>query len=113
VIYGAGEGATLAIRELQGGDAVKILGFVDDDPRISRMRVQGYAVLGGFPALEVLIATKSVDLVLVTSRSVDSARVAALESACAEHGVELVRLHIGFENIVSFARPGMTRKVGP
>jgi UDP-GlcNAc:undecaprenyl-phosphate GlcNAc-1-phosphate transferase len=113
IIYGAGEGATLALRELQGADAVKLLGFIDDDPRISRMRVQGYAVLGGFSALEVLITTKSLDLVLVASRSVDSARMAALEAACAEHEVELLRLHIGFENIVSFARPAANRKVGP
>jgi UDP-GlcNAc:undecaprenyl-phosphate/decaprenyl-phosphate GlcNAc-1-phosphate transferase len=114
VIYGAGEGAAVAMRELQDSDTVKILGFIDDDPRISRMRVQGYPVLGGFSALEVLIATKSVDLVLLTTRGVDSARVAALESACAENGVELLRLHIGFENIVSFSRPDdLARKVGP
>jgi UDP-GlcNAc:undecaprenyl-phosphate GlcNAc-1-phosphate transferase len=113
VIYGAGEGAALALRELQGGDAVKILGFIDDDPRISRMRIQGYSVLGDFSALEVLITTKSLDLVLVAARGVDSARMAALEAACAEHEVELLRLHIGFENIVSFARPAANRKVGP
>jgi UDP-GlcNAc:undecaprenyl-phosphate/decaprenyl-phosphate GlcNAc-1-phosphate transferase len=113
VIYGAGEGAALALRELPDSDSVKILGFIDDDPRISRMRVQGYSVLGDFSALEVLITTKSLDLVLVASRSVDGARMAALEAACAEHEVELLRLHIGFENIVSFARPAGNRKVGP
>jgi hypothetical protein len=38
--------------------------------------------------------------------------MAALESACAERGVELSRLHIGFENIVAFD-PKSVRKVGP
>jgi UDP-GlcNAc:undecaprenyl-phosphate/decaprenyl-phosphate GlcNAc-1-phosphate transferase len=105
VIYGAAEGATLALRELQGSHSVKLLGFVDDDRRITRMRIQGYPVLGDFSALEVLISTGSVDLVLVASRNVDGARMAALETACAEHGVELSRLHIGFENLVPFTRP--------
>jgi UDP-GlcNAc:undecaprenyl-phosphate GlcNAc-1-phosphate transferase len=112
VVYGAGDGAALAVRELQSNDAVKILGFIDDDPRIARMRVQGYQVLGGFAALEVLITTKSVDLVLVATRTTDSARMAALEAACAEHGVELSRLYIGFENIVSFTPPGIRRHTG-
>ena len=110
VIYGAGDGAALALRELQGSDAVRILGFIDDDPRIARMRVQGYPVLGDFSALEVLITTKSVDLVLVTTRLSDSARMTVLETACAESGVALTRLHIGFENIVSFAPPATRRK---
>jgi UDP-GlcNAc:undecaprenyl-phosphate GlcNAc-1-phosphate transferase len=113
VIYGAGEGAALALRELQGAEAVKILGFIDDDPRIRRMKVQGYPVLGGFSALEVLISTKSVDLVLVTARGLDAARMSALEAVCADNGVELSRLHIGFENIVSFPRHSSSRKVGP
>ena len=43
----------------------------------------------------------------------DGARMRALESLCAEHEVELVRLHIGFENIVSFPRSGTFRKAGP
>jgi UDP-GlcNAc:undecaprenyl-phosphate GlcNAc-1-phosphate transferase len=112
VIYGAADGAALALREVHNGQDVKMLGFIDDDRRITRMRVQGYPVLGDFSALEVLITTGSVDLVLVATRSVDSARMAALESACAERGVELSRLHIGFENIVAFD-PKSVRKVGP
>lgn len=102
VIYGAADGAAFAMRELQGADDVRILGFIDDDRRITRMRVQGYPVLGDFSVLEALITTGSVDVILIATRTVDAARMTALESACAEHGVQLSRLLIGFENIVSF-----------
>ena len=112
VIYGAADGAALALRELQADGSVKLLGFIDDDRRIIRMRIQGYPVLGDFAALEVLISTGSVDLVLIASRHIDGARMAALETACAERGVELSRLHIGFENLVPFARPSH-RKANP
>jgi UDP-GlcNAc:undecaprenyl-phosphate/decaprenyl-phosphate GlcNAc-1-phosphate transferase len=121
VIYGAGDSASLAIRELQGfDDAVKILGFIDDDPRVSRMRLQGYAVLGDFRALELLVSTGSVDLVVVSERLVDAARLATLRALCAEHDVSLVRLRIAFEEIVpaastagAQAAPAPLRKVEP
>jgi UDP-GlcNAc:undecaprenyl-phosphate GlcNAc-1-phosphate transferase len=104
VIYGAGDSAPLAIRELHGFDgAVKVLGFIDDDPRVTRMRFQGYTVLGDFRALELLVSTNSVDLVVVGGSTLAGDRVAALQSLCAEHGVSLMRLTIGFEELVTGA----------
>ena len=50
-IYGAGDAAGLVLRELLARHAenVRIVGFVDDDPRKAGIRVMGYSVLGGTP----------------------------------------------------------------
>jgi hypothetical protein len=68
VIYGAGDAGGLVIREVLSGDGdVRILGFIDDDPRKAGIRVMGYSVLGGYSALSVLIRAASVDAVVVSA----------------------------------------------
>jgi FlaA1/EpsC-like NDP-sugar epimerase len=102
VIYGAGDGGALVVRELtKAQDAsYKILGFVDDDQRKERMRVQGYAVLGGFDSLSSLVASGVVDVVVISPRIIDVERLRALERLCKTHSVSLSRLHVGLEPIV-------------
>src|SRR4030081_1565251 len=49
VVYGAGDGGTLVMRELQSApEAVRFMGFVDDDPKKIGIRVHGFPVLGDF-----------------------------------------------------------------
>ena len=76
LIYGAGDGGSLIVRELLGNPLVRyrLVGFIDDDPAKHRARVQGYPVLGGYDRLVSLISTKSVDCVVISARS--SARIA-------------------------------------
>jgi UDP-GlcNAc:undecaprenyl-phosphate GlcNAc-1-phosphate transferase len=106
-IYGAGSTAGMALSQLREHDAtVKILGFIDEDPKVKRMKVAGYPVLGDLHALEVLVTSGSVDLVVIALRLLDAGRLSQLEALCAEHGVSLARLHVGFEEIVSADRPG-------
>jgi UDP-GlcNAc:undecaprenyl-phosphate GlcNAc-1-phosphate transferase len=102
VIYGAGDAAGLVIRELLGRTAedVRILGFIDDDPRKAGIRVMGYAVLGGYSALMVLIKAASVDAIVVSARTMPPERLNNLEVLCAECGVGLTRLRVGLEEIV-------------
>ncbi len=56
------------MRELQNGDErdVRMLGFVDDDPRKVGIRVHGFPVLGGFGALAELIGQGGVDRVVIS-----------------------------------------------
>jgi UDP-GlcNAc:undecaprenyl-phosphate GlcNAc-1-phosphate transferase len=121
VIYGAGDGGGLVIRELltrHSGD-VRIAGFIDDDPRKAGVRVQGYPVLGGYSALTVLIRAGAVDTVVVAARHLLPDRLNNLEVLCGEFGVRLTRLRVGLESIVdqdgetsARARPTL-RKVNP
>jgi UDP-GlcNAc:undecaprenyl-phosphate GlcNAc-1-phosphate transferase len=101
-IYGAGDAAGLVIRELltrEAGD-VRILGFVDDDPRKAGIRAMGYPVLGGFSALTVLIKAAAVDSIVISARHLSPERLNNLEVLCGDFNVRLSRLSVGLESIV-------------
>src|SRR5262245_19517262 len=101
VVYGAGDAAALAVREIlaSGGD-VRVAGFIDDDPRKAGARIMGYPVLGGYSALTVLVRAASIDGVVISTRSLSPERLNNLEVLCAEHQLELSRLRVKLEAIV-------------
>jgi UDP-GlcNAc:undecaprenyl-phosphate/decaprenyl-phosphate GlcNAc-1-phosphate transferase len=102
VIYGAGDAAGLAMREvLSSGDDIRILGFIDDDARKAGSRVSGYPVLGGYSALVVLLKAASVEAVIISAQSMPPERLNNLSVICGENSVELSRLRVGLERIVS------------
>jgi len=104
VIYGAGDAGGLVIREVLSRDGdIRILGFIDDDPRKAGIRVMGYPVLGGYSALGVLVKASSVDAVVVSARSMSPERLNNLEVLCSGCGVQLSRLRVGLESIVDTA----------
>ena len=101
VIYGAGDGGGLVIRELLGqGAETRLIGFIDDDPRKAGIRVMGYPVLGGYSALTVLINSNSVDGIVVSARSMPPERLNNLKTLCSERSVKLSRLRVGLESLV-------------
>ena len=107
VIYGAGDAGVMAVRELLNNPNldVRIVGFVDDDPRKRRIRVRGYPVLGTFEKLSHLIASGAVDTVVLSIRSMDSSRLNAIEKLCAAHSIQLSRLSVNIEPIVDPKTP--------
>jgi len=106
VIYGAGDGAGLVIREmLAGGGDVRLSGFIDDDPRKVGIRVMGYPVLGGYSALTVLVNAASVDAVVISARSLTPERLNNLKVLCGTHNVELSQLRVGFESLIGVDEP--------
>jgi UDP-GlcNAc:undecaprenyl-phosphate/decaprenyl-phosphate GlcNAc-1-phosphate transferase len=101
-IYGAGDGGSFVVKELareQLADC-KVVGFVDDDPRKARMRVQGYPVLGGFDVLLSLIETRAIDVVVVSISAIDVVRLRTLEARCLEKGIALSRLNVELKQLV-------------
>jgi UDP-GlcNAc:undecaprenyl-phosphate GlcNAc-1-phosphate transferase len=103
IIYGAGDAGGLVIRELlaSGRGTVRILGFIDDDPRKAGIRVMGYPVLGAASALTVLVKAESVDRIVICARHLQPERLNNLEVLCSESNVELSRLQVGLEPIIS------------
>jgi UDP-GlcNAc:undecaprenyl-phosphate GlcNAc-1-phosphate transferase len=106
LIYGAGDGGAMAVRELLNDpDAgIRIVGFIDDDPRKRRMRVRGYPVLGAYETLSHLVASGSVDAVVVSFRTIDGARLRELVALCSAHATQLSRLLVGLEPLVDSDR---------
>ena len=103
VIYGAGENAQTAARELlgQGSRKYRLLGFVDDDPRMARRSLHGYPVLGDYSSLVSLISSGAVDSVVISSRVIDLKRLNELKMLCADHRVALARMHLELDQLVA------------
>jgi UDP-GlcNAc:undecaprenyl-phosphate GlcNAc-1-phosphate transferase len=101
VIYGAGDGGNLVMRELQNGEEViRLLGFVDDDPRKVGIRVHGLPVLGDFEALSALVRQGEVDRIVVSDASLATERLQELRALCSRHRVALSKLLFGLEELV-------------
>jgi UDP-GlcNAc:undecaprenyl-phosphate GlcNAc-1-phosphate transferase len=101
-IYGAGDAGSFVVKELareQLADC-KVVGFVDDDPRKARMRVQGYPVLGGYDVLLSLIEARAVDVVVVSINAIDVVRLRTLEARCLAKGIALSRLNVELKQLV-------------
>ena len=100
IVYGAGDGGSIAVRELaKGGAQYRIIGLVDDDAMKRRVRVHGYPVLGGFGALEAHVVGGSVDAVVISARTLSASRRVELETLCGRHGVPLMQLHVGLQAV--------------
>src|SRR5258707_587617 len=101
VVYGSGEGVNLVMRELHNGpEAIRLLGFIDDDPRRIGIRVHGFPVLGDFGTLADLVRQGGVDRVVISDSRLPAERLADLRSLCSRSGVALTRLLVGLEELV-------------
>ena len=82
VIVGAGRGRRSLLRELRETDGEQVVGFVDDDPRLARRRLQGVPVLGGLMEIESVLARAQPDTVLVTIPDAPRERLSLVLDAC-------------------------------
>jgi UDP-GlcNAc:undecaprenyl-phosphate GlcNAc-1-phosphate transferase len=102
VIYGAGRGGALVLRELMhhGEPAYSMLGFIDDDPRRQRLQLHGYPVLGGESDLLRMIENRRVEVVVVSSRQFDPVRLRTVADVCEKNDVRLLRFQFNLEDLV-------------
>src|ERR671922_59903 len=87
LIVGAGRGGRSLLRELRETPGEHVVGFVDDDPRLRRRRLQGVPVLGGADDIERILVTARPDLVLVTIPDAPRERLDFVVYGCAQAGV--------------------------
>ncbi len=89
VIYGAGAGGVMVLREARSNEELgwTIIGFIDDDRGKLRMNVHGVPVLGSLDQVAPLIMSGQVAQVVVSTASVPPERLEALSRLCADHGV--------------------------
>ncbi len=102
VVYGTGGAALTTIRDAFGSSgAVRIVGFIDDDPRQRHARVQGYPVIGGFDTLMSMVDGGEVDCVVLNATLVDADRLQRLETICAERHVDLLTLQVNLKPLTA------------
>jgi UDP-GlcNAc:undecaprenyl-phosphate GlcNAc-1-phosphate transferase len=87
VLVGAGTGGRSLLRELRETPGEQVVGFIDDDPRLRRRRLQGVPVLGNVDELGRILGSARPDAVLVTIPSAPRERLDAVVSECERAGV--------------------------
>ncbi len=99
LIYGAGDGGELTLRELRKNKALRRepVGFVDDDPAKLGTRIHEVPVLGDLTAIGRLLDDHRVGEVIVASEKVAPDRVRQLETVCAASGVPVSRMILRIE----------------
>ena len=89
LIVGAGRAGRGLARELHDAHEARVVGFLDDNPRVRRRRIQGVTVLGALDEAGRAIATARADEVLVTIPEASSERLDAVVRAASEARVPL------------------------
>jgi UDP-GlcNAc:undecaprenyl-phosphate GlcNAc-1-phosphate transferase len=101
LIYGAGDGGELLLRELLNNRALKYspVGFIDDDPAKSGKLIHGLKVYGGNGDLNSLCRQHEVDEVLISSSRMTEARLQELLGFCRTQNILVKRMRITIEDV--------------
>ena len=101
LIYGAGDGGEMLLREMQNNRELQYapVGFVDDDPKKKGKVIHGLRVFGGNGNLRAICEEQRVDEVLISSSRFTAERVAEILNDCRDAEVALKRMRIRIESI--------------
>ena len=99
LIYGAGDGGELLLRELKNNLRLGFfpVAFVDDDPQKAGRVIHGVKVLGSSEELSRILVEERVQVVLASTAQIDPGRWAMVERACSEAGLGCRRMRIAFD----------------
>ena len=87
LVVGAGRAGRGLARDLEAAGDARVVGFLDDSPRLRRRRVQGVPVLGSTSDGAEAIETARADEVVVTIPDAPAERLALVTRACEAAGV--------------------------
>ena len=87
LIVGAGQAGRGIVRDLRGAADVHVVGFLDDNPRLRRRRVQGVPVLGTTGEAEVALEATRADELVVTIPDAPADRLERVAQVCDAAGV--------------------------
>jgi UDP-GlcNAc:undecaprenyl-phosphate GlcNAc-1-phosphate transferase len=103
LIVGAGRGGRSLLRELRETPGERVIGFIDDDPRLRHRRVHGVQILGSAAEIEGVLAKRKPDVVLVTIPDAPRERLDFVVSGCKRAGIacSFVRRQIDLDPAVA------------
>ncbi len=91
IIYGAGVGGQMAAKEIEFNRdlGLALVGFIDDNSRIHRRKINGYPVFGGQEDLEKIIEKHNIKEIIVSFRENGAEKKKELEDQCLKIGAEV------------------------
>ena len=101
LIYGAGDGGELLLRELLNNRALKYspVGFIDDDPGKTGKLIHGLKVYGGNGDLNSVCKQHEVDEVLISSARMTDERLQEILGSCRPQNIVVKRMRITIEDV--------------
>jgi len=103
LIYGAGDGGELLLRELLNNRELQLspVGFIDDDPGKSGKVIHGLRVFAVNGDIASLCAQHKIDEVVISSLKMTPERVEEVVRRCSERQITVKRMRITIEELNS------------
>jgi UDP-GlcNAc:undecaprenyl-phosphate GlcNAc-1-phosphate transferase len=91
LIYGAGRGGQLVLRELMQNTALGLrpIGFIDDDPQLLHRTIGGLPVLGSSHNVSAILDNHLVTAILISSKSIQAGHMKIVVEAGKDRGVNV------------------------
>jgi UDP-GlcNAc:undecaprenyl-phosphate GlcNAc-1-phosphate transferase len=101
LIYGAGDGGELVLRELLNNRGLMYspVGFLDDDPAKSGKLIHGLKVYGGNGDLSSVCKQHKVDEILLSSSRMTAERLEEILGFCRTQNIGVKRMRISIEDL--------------
>lgn len=101
LIYGAGDGGELVLRELHNNPDWNYnpIGFIDDDPLKKDKLIHGLPVFSGNGQLAEVLKKNEVQEVLIASRKIPGTRINEIREVCIDQDISLKRAFLKIEPI--------------
>ncbi len=101
LIYGAGDGGEMVLRELNNNPSWNYLpvGFIDDDPLKKDKVIHGLKVYDGAGSLSDLCRQKDISEILISARDMPPEKLKQVRETCRDSQVLLKRAHIKIEPV--------------
>ena len=99
LIYGAGDKGEFALREILNNQKLGLtpVGFIDDDVRKRRRKIQGYKVLGGRDDLAAMVQKYEINEVIVASDKIHADNLKVACAVCEDLGIALRNLELSIK----------------
>jgi UDP-GlcNAc:undecaprenyl-phosphate GlcNAc-1-phosphate transferase len=99
LIYGAGDGGEMVLRELKNNPDWNYspVGFVDDDPMKKDKVIHGLKVFGGNGSLAAICRERNVQEILISCRNISSKRLEEVREVCRDTDVSLKKAQLKIE----------------
>lgn len=103
LIYGAGKGGRLLVRELLQNPDIGLTptGFIDDDPIKRRWNVEGIRVLGSIVDLPTVLERHQISELIIAIRDLPTDQIAIISSMCRERGIIVRRMRFALDSVES------------
>lgn len=101
LIYGAGDGGELLLRELLNNRSLKYapVGFLDDDPAKHGKLIHGLEVYNGNGDLNAVCRKVDVDELLISSSMMSEERLLKIKEICRNQNIAVKRMRITIEDL--------------